>query len=454
MEYIDYQIFIGSNLEIVASSHGTSETGELRLDTKEIEYSVGQLENEKSHIDRRFIKNVGKQLADSLFTPEIKKHFYEVKSKNANKGLRVRLRIESPEITAYPWEALFLNNKYIAASTATPLTRYLTNGIPAKMSFGRPLKILVIGSNPSRLGLPAVQVEREIEAIEDSLGEEIDDGAIKLVPERIGDVERIMNHLNNEQYNVIHFIGHGVFEDDVGYLALESGEGALLLYDHEKIGQLFQNQNSLGLVVLNACQGAMLSTNKAFTGLASELLKMGVPSVIAMRYSITNQTAKLFSKEFYKNLPRMPIDENVQMVRHRILVDPDTTPKDFITPVLFMSASDGMIFSPKDDAARDIAQSPACTIRIEELKRDWDELVGGSDAVDEMDFWLKIWDLYKSCKDLLPKRPKREIREIIPIVPVLLTEMNKAVRSGLEQDVIKFRRTIRLNYQNFMDRLE
>jgi len=453
MDYIDYSLSIGNDLKITASSFGTSETGELRLDREEIESAMEQLEDEKIYVSKDFIRNVGAMLADSLFTPEIKRHFYTVRSKNANKGLRVRFTIETPEVSAYPWEALYLDNKYMAVSAETPLTRFFPNGTSAKRSFGRPLRILVICSNPSKGGLPAVQVEREVETIEGSLKEEIDNGAIKLDIERIGEVARIMEHLNKEQFNVIHFIGHGVFKDGVGYLALESSMGDLVLADHERVGQIFQNQISLGLVVLNACQGAKLYTDKAFTGLASELIKMGVPSVIAMRYSITNQTARLFSKEFYKNLARMPIDENVQRVRQRILVDENTAPKDFITPVLFMNAPDGLVFSPRDAAARELAQSPSCATKMEELKRSWDDLVGGSDAIDQGDFWLKVLEIYRSCKDFLNERQKRVIGDMITVMPGLLAKVDEASLMGLDEEVRRLRITIMRNYQRLVNNL-
>jgi hypothetical protein len=454
MDYLDYNLSIGNDLKITASFLATSETDELKLDSEEIRFVINQLEDEKSRGDKNVIKNLGVKLASSLFTQKTKAHFYNVRSKNANKGFRIRLRIESPEVSNYPWEALYLDNRYMATSVETSLTRFFPNGTPAKRSFGKPMRIFVIGSNPSKLGLPAVQVDREIKSIEDSLKEEIDNGVIELDIERIGEIESIMDHLNKEQYNVIHFIGHGVFEDGVGYLALENSKGGLELADHERVGQIFQNQSSLGLIVLNACQGAKLSTDKAFTGLGSELIKMGVPSVIAMRYSITNQTARLFSKEFYKNLLKMPIDENLQMVRHRILVDADTDPRDFIIPVLFMNAPDGLIFSPENAAARELAQSPPCATRIEELKRAWDDLVGNSDALDERDLWLMISDIYESYEDSLDVRTKREIERMIAIVPVLLEDANEASLSGLDQEARRLRIVTRSNYKRLMDILK
>lgn len=449
MEYIDYHIIMKKNWDVIAKFDDTSETSKFEPDEDVIEYAVNQLEDENVKVDKNYIKKIGEHLANSLFTENIRNHLHRAR-KNANKSIRIRLNIESPEISAYPWETLYLDNKYIATSVKTTLTRFLGPKQLDKMNFGKPLKVLIIGSNPSKLGLAAVQVEREIENIVEALRDEINSGIIKFDLVRIGEVPRIIEYLNNDQYNVIHFIGHGVYKDGRGYLVLEGREGKSLPYDHERIGELFQNQNSIGLIVLNACQGAMLSTNKAFTGLASELIKIGIPSVIAMRYSITNKTANLFSQEFYKNLLKIPIDENIQKVRHRILVDPETAPKDFITPILFMNSPDGMIFNPVNKEAEDLAQSPSCRIKIDELKRDWNELNTGSDSIDEEDFWITLWNLYRECEDLLPKRPKRKMDKMIPRIPVLLTDMNTARLNGLPEDMRKFRLAIRENYRDLM----
>ncbi len=455
MEYIDYNLCIGCDLKITASSGGTSETGELKLDKNALESAMKELEDEKTKIGKDSIKNVGIELTKALFTPEIKKHFYTVKSNSANRGIRVRLTIESPEISAYPWEALYENNKYMAVSVETSLTRFIPDATPDKRNFDKPLKILVIGSNPSKLGLSSVQVDREIEIIKRSLEEEIKNGNIQLDIEPIGDVARIMVRLNSEQYNIVHFIGHGVFTDGMGYLALESDDGGLVLYDQEKIGQIFQNQLTLGLVVLNACQGAMTSTSKAFTGLAPELIKMGIPSVIAMKYSISNQTAKLFSEEFYRNLTKMPIDENIQRVRHRILVDPKASAKDFIIPVLFMKAP--IIFSPRDAAAKELTQSPGLNKKIEELKKDWDELLAGSEAMDIKDFWLKIWGIYRDNKTELKKlntAASKRLDNMIAIIPGLIREREEAIEGGLKENARGFEQTLKMNFKRFMETFE
>jgi CHAT domain-containing protein len=261
------------------------------------------------------------------------------------------LIVEAPEVSEYPWETLFESGKYLSTHVNTPLIRFIPTVLPVTKNYRKPLKILIIGSNPSSTKVPALQLEEEIEAIEDALQKEIDDGQIKLKIERIAKIDRIWQKLKEDSYNIIHFIGHGIFQDNTGYLALVNENGGIDPVDHTRLGQILQNHqsmNTIGLMVLNACESAEMSTSRAFTGLAPELIRIGIPSVIAMRFNITNQMASLFAKEFYTNIPIMPIDKSLQMVRNRILVDKKTKPSDFVSPVLFTNSPDGTVFNMEE----------------------------------------------------------------------------------------------------------
>jgi hypothetical protein len=461
MDYINYDLTIQDDLTTIAYSNGTSAMGKLQLNEqvkRDIEYAVGELDVESSPITESWIEMVGTKLADALFTEEIKSHFYTVKSQDSDKGIRIRLKIESPQISEYPWEALYENGRYLAVAIETPLTRFIPNDKPSNRNFGKPLKILVIGANPSTAGLPAINVNREIKVIEDSLRGHVNNGTIKLDIERVGTVTNIGNHLNQQEYNIIHFIGHGVFKDDVGYLALENeGESSELeLADHKKIGQIFQNQRSLGLIVLNACQGAAIGTSKAISGLAPELVKIGIPSVIAMKYSITNQTSILFSREFYSNLPRMPIDENLQRVRQAILVNTTANPRDFITPILFMRALDGVIFkpNPEDTEADTLTVRVPLKDKIEELKKTYEKLESGSRTTDVKDFWLLTREIYSKYSNELDRGIFSIIRTIRLNVPILIKNRDDALRLGQNDNAKGSERAIMLNFSDLMDALK
>jgi hypothetical protein len=453
MDYLDYDLTIRGDLTTIASSYGNTAMEKLQLnedERKEIEYAVDILKDESIDIKRGLVEEVGTRLANILFTPEIKNHFYNSKglATSSNKGLRIRLMIESPEVVEYPWEAIREDGRYMAAAVGASLTRFVINGKSIKKEFHKPLKILLIGSSPADVGLTAVHVEKEIKVIEDALNEDINNGSIKL-DKLTGELSRIINYLNKEQYNVIHFIGHGVFKDNKEYVALEDENGGLDLVDHRRIAMILQNQSdSLGLIVLAVCQGTYLSSSRAFTGLGPELINIGVPAVVAMRYSITNQTAHLFSKEFYSNLLRMPIDENMQRVRSRILIDSYRNPRDFASLVLFMSVSDGIVFTPGDAEAETLAQSPAWNIQIEKIKRAYEDYQ--SKALNAKDFWLLILDFYKKYKSNLSSRTLKKIESLSSQIPILIKQSDEASLRGLRESELTAEMLLRMNFLDLM----
>ena len=100
-------------------------------------------------------------------------------------------------------------------------------------------------------------------------------------------------------YHVVHFDGHGVFDR-------RAGLGGLCFEDPQDTGKLDKRRhltvftNELGpllrehripLVFLEACQTA--TAEKASESVASELLKVGVASVVAMSHSVLVETAPL-----------------------------------------------------------------------------------------------------------------------------------------------------------------
>ena len=108
-----------------------------------------------------------------------------------------------------------------------------------------------------------------------------------------------------EPYHVVHFDGHGVYDRNAGL-------GGLCFEDPRDIGKLEKRRhvtvytNELGpllsehripLVFLEACQTAQ--AEKASESVASELLKVGVASVVAMSHSVLVETARIFVEAFY-----------------------------------------------------------------------------------------------------------------------------------------------------------
>jgi CHAT domain-containing protein len=159
-------------------------------------------------------------------------------------------------------------------------------------------------------------------------------------------IRNINQKLREKPYNIFHFIGHGKFENNQGYIALVDTDGKYKLLDDEGFANFFLGNRNLGLAVLNSCQGAAVSDNQVFAGIAPNLVRRGIPAVVAMQYEVFDSTAKLFADEFYRTLALgWAVDAAIQTTRNAISIEVGLDKPDFATPVLYMRAKDGMILS-------------------------------------------------------------------------------------------------------------
>lgn len=161
-------------------------------------------------------------------------------------------------------------------------------------------------------------------------------------------------------YHVVHFDGHGVYDRRVGL-------GGLCFEHPEDVGKLEQRRhltvftNELGpllrqhripLVFLEACQTAQ--AEQASEPVASELLKVGVASVVAMSHSVLVETARRFVEVFYQALVAGKRVGDAMLAGQRQLKDDTFRGRifgagelrldDWFVPVLFQEKDDPQLF--------------------------------------------------------------------------------------------------------------
>ncbi|HJS23459.1 MAG TPA: CHAT domain-containing protein [Pyrinomonadaceae bacterium] len=120
------------------------------------------------------------------------------------------------------------------------------------------------------------------------------------------ELDRALNE--KKPYHVVHFDGHGVYDPKVGQdgLCFENPEDTRKLEKRrhatvftDQLGPLLRDHR-IPLVFLEACQTAQ--AEKASESVASELLKVGVASVVAMSHSVLIETSRRFVEAFYEAL--------------------------------------------------------------------------------------------------------------------------------------------------------
>jgi hypothetical protein len=265
-------------------------------------------------------------------------------------ALRLRLRLtNAPKIAVLPWETLYdPANGFLALLSDIAIIRYIEVPQPNRsLTVALPLRVLVVISSPD--DYPPLDVEKEWQSLLDALSEPLQQGAVSL--DRLDEATptRLQQSLQRAVYHAFHFIGHGSFDE-------RTQEGLLIFEDEANHGRALSGQalaamlggerRSLVLAVLNACEGAH-SGGEPFSGVAQNLVRLGIPAVIANQAPLSDQAAAALAREFYRGLALgMPVDVALAEGRKAIYATGDEV--GWSIPALFLrSASDGQIFQPQ-----------------------------------------------------------------------------------------------------------
>ena len=262
--------------------------------------------------------------------------------------LRVRLQINhAPAVAMLPWEYLFdpMRKEFLALSLQSPFLRYtnlMHRIVPFKVA--PPLRMLVVTASPG--GYPAFDRDQAWFSVLDSL----DYLALenKLVLERLSkptlfDLQR---RLREKEYHILHFIGHG-------NMNTFTGEGSLIFEDEmgrgrpvngEHLGALLRDHFSLRLVTLAACEAVRTPTTNPYLTIAANLIRRGVPAVVATHSSLSATATTTFANTFYRLIADfVPVDLAMNETR-RVLVG-DQHKAAWGLPVLFMRSPEGQLFN-------------------------------------------------------------------------------------------------------------
>jgi CHASE2 domain-containing sensor protein len=394
MKYYDFDIWIASEADGHFSVRARSES--MGEDSGKITAAqfVGIREALErlagDNINDALLREVGGLFYGVLFSGAVGSLFQKSLGQvyaDPDRGVRIRLRIEPPDVAALPWELAYDASRkcFLATSSETPFTRYIELPVPVRdLKTALPIRVLVV--IPGGSGLDVDQEER---MIRETLAHM--EGAVELtvLKDRVRSSD--INHaLILSRYHVLHFIGHGGFSQGRGCLLLNDDAGGPELLSASEFSFHFQDYPSMKLIVLNSCSGAA-SSPQALTGVAHELVQMGVPAVVAMSKVITDEAAKLFAENFYLMLCASPergrVDIAVSHARKRLAAEMGGT-ESFSIPVLFMRSPKGVIFDATPEGARiesvrelhtNKAVSYTYAHNIDQLQKE-----GGPGAADEI----------------------------------------------------------------------
>ena len=263
----------------------------------------------------------------------------------AGRGLRLTLSLgAAPRLLSVPWELLYRRPTFLANQRKTPLVRHLdVTGLPQAPAIQGTVQVLGVIASPS--DCPPLDVAAERERVERAMATVVALGRVELTWLDSATPRRLREVLRDGNFHVLHYVGHGDFTaQGEGVLFLDGVDGGHTELDSDEMASLLGDQSSLRLVVLNSCDGARTTLTDPYAGVATTLVQLGVPAVVAMQFEISDAAAILFAEELYTNLigRQAPIDAAVSEARKAIYIEQKTA--EWATPVLFMGDVSAELF--------------------------------------------------------------------------------------------------------------
>lgn len=170
-------------------------------------------------------------------------------------------------------------------------------------------------------------------------------------------VAELIAQLNTHAHNVLFYAGHGIPAPDGGILFLRPGA----TLNGTELAQMLV-QCGVTLAVFNTCWGAQPATEISPTSalifpaipsssLAKVLIHHGVPAVLGMRDSITDEEALSFIQAFTQALTeRCAIDQAVAIARQQLLTLYKFNQLAWTLPVLYMHPEfNGQLVQPAEE---------------------------------------------------------------------------------------------------------
>jgi hypothetical protein len=361
----------------------------------------------------------GGELFETLLQGDVRRLYDEARTRQRRRRLDLVLTSMIPWISEKPWEFAYDSGRrsFLATEEIHFVRNVLTN-VPADpiVRPQGPLRILVAAAQP--VGFGRLSIDQEVDVVRRGFAPLVDAQLVAIDVIARATPEEIHGYLKTGNYHIVHFIGHGVYNDErrEGCLVFENDRGGEFMLGERALREIFCKRG-LSMVFLNACEsgrGGRADFNK---GVAQSLVAHGLPALVANQYSVLDSSATSFAQHFYASLAQgLSIGEAAREARIAVNYSLHGELIDWAIPVLYARDPGMRLAAPS--APPTTAPLMAVKAARRSIKRDaqiavWDiddvfpalettlkamnasQSVFGFDLVDSS-VPLDVWDLNKA----------------------------------------------------------
>jgi hypothetical protein len=267
-------------------------------------------------LDEPGIIQLGRLLADVLLPTEIRTPLSSaIDGLGPADGLRIRLRLD-PAVADIPWEFVWVERQagqgdatgFLALDPRLSIVRHQAVAGPLPpVGAPRDRRVLAALANPLVPNRAPLDLPAERANLTKALGEVpgisvdfVEDATIEALTEAL-----------QAGADVFHFAGHGIGDN----LVLVDDQGGPWRLPAEQLA-IDLRARGVQMAVLGACESAARTESDGWSGVATRLVSVGIPAVVAMQYTIGDRSAVAFSDRLYRSLAAdLTLDEAVSAGR-------------------------------------------------------------------------------------------------------------------------------------------
>ncbi|MBD2341162.1 CHAT domain-containing protein [Calothrix sp. FACHB-156] len=319
-----------------ASPLSAADREEIRwyLETYAAHYTTDVDDQRAEGIAKKF-RQWGEALFNAVFQHRAAQRLFNYFQDENQPGRLLTISASHPAILSLPWELLcdpqgtYLFHENPRISIRRRLAGAGGGRRPFKVQVKDRLRLLFVVSRPSDAGFidPRGEAMAVLNAIQQAAAERVEVEFLR--PATLDNLVARLEDSRQPPVDIVHFDGHGVFDLDgrfqeqakhsdpvgltkggnenggnIGYLLFEDKEGKKALITAETLGDML-NRQKVGLIVLSACQSAAMGGEDgedAMGSVAARLTHAGIPTVLAMTYSVLVTTTQQLFAKFYQGL--------------------------------------------------------------------------------------------------------------------------------------------------------
>jgi hypothetical protein len=355
---------------------------------------------ESRQLDDDLVRQIalGEALAGVLLPTYARRLFAEsLAHLRADEGLRLRLRLDD-RLVDLPWEYTYVSatrgektaNGFLALDPRISIARHEALAVPGdwfEAPSARRVLVAMASPKPYERYRKLEHLPEEQQSIRRALANvagldtvfvpTYQNGSTDEVP---GATIRQLAESLMERTDIFHFSGHGEFDrglatgEAMGRLVFSDAKNEAFPVSSDSLAELLKSKG-VRLVVLGACEGGRRDGQNVWTGVAAALLRIGIPAIVAMQFTIDDELAAAFVAAFYRALVGgYTVDEAVASGRAAIrltALEGKKDIRDWGVPILYLRSPGGSVFRPIQDqqAVLDAVQQTAHLVeqRVREI---------------------------------------------------------------------------------------